>query len=342
MKISVIIPVYNVEKYLRQCLDSVINQTYKNLEIICINDASTDNSLEILKEYAQKDSRIILLDNEVNLHVGISRNRGLEIATGEYIHFLDSDDWMELDAYEKLVSYIEKSSESIDILHFLSNFKALDNRNSVIMNYQNPELVGKLLNIEDTPDLINNFVRSSWLNIYRKGFLEENNIIFNNYPSMEDVEFHVLILIKARTVLLTNEYLLNYRINNSLSLTGRMHQFYEYSIKSYIVNCQHCETLNPVAKERLLEFEFFDLLNVLYCSFARNVISLNEVREILSSLDMSIFSSEYSRYKWFTYYNDLVNCPAIWAKFKYFLRRFLKNYFYGLFLAIKNYRSKHK
>ena len=103
--ISVIIPVYNVEKYLRECLDSVINQTYKNLEIICVNDCSTDSSPEILEEYAKKDRRIIIKKNPKNIGLGLTRNEGIKIASGEYIHCLDSDDWLELYAYEILVKY---------------------------------------------------------------------------------------------------------------------------------------------------------------------------------------------------------------------------------------------
>ena len=117
MKISVIIPVYNVEKYLRQCLDSVINQTYKDLEIICVEDCSTDNSPQILQEYAQKDERIKILYNEKNSKLGPTRNNGLKVATGEYIHFLDSDDWLEPDAYEILVNHLSKCGQ-VDILHF--------------------------------------------------------------------------------------------------------------------------------------------------------------------------------------------------------------------------------
>ena len=84
-KVSVIIPVYNVEKYLRQCLDSVVNQTYSDIEIICIDDASTDGCYDILKEYEQKDKRITVLKNAKNIGLGLTRNRGLEFAKGDYI-----------------------------------------------------------------------------------------------------------------------------------------------------------------------------------------------------------------------------------------------------------------
>ena len=92
MKITVIIPVYNVEKYLQKALDSIINQTLKDIEIICVDDCSTDSSFEILQEYGQKDSRIKILQTDANSGPGIARNKALDIAQGEYILFVDPDD----------------------------------------------------------------------------------------------------------------------------------------------------------------------------------------------------------------------------------------------------------
>lgn len=111
-KVSIIVPVYNVKKYLRKCLDSLINQTLKDIEIICINDGSTDKSLEILEEYKNRDSRIILLNQE-NSGQSIARNNGIKKATGEYIGFVDPDDWVDLDYYEKL--YNTASTNDTDI-----------------------------------------------------------------------------------------------------------------------------------------------------------------------------------------------------------------------------------
>ena len=100
--ISVIIPVYGVEKYIAQCLESVINQTYKNLEIIVVNDGTKDRSAEIAKKYAAQDSRIKVYDFE-NGGISVARNRGLEIATGDYISYIDSDDWLDKRMYETLL-----------------------------------------------------------------------------------------------------------------------------------------------------------------------------------------------------------------------------------------------
>lgn len=106
--ISVIIPVYGVEKYIAQCLESVINQTYNNLEIIVINDGTKDRSSEIAKKYAAKDSRIKVYDFK-NGGLSVARNRGLEIATGEYISYLDSDDWLDTKMYETLLETAMKN-----------------------------------------------------------------------------------------------------------------------------------------------------------------------------------------------------------------------------------------
>lgn len=111
-KVSVIIPVYNVEQYLRECLDSVVNQTLKDIEIICVNDGSPDNSLAILEEYAAKDERIKIINKE-NGGLSSARNCAIPLAQGEYIGFVDSDDWIDLDFYEKLYNTAKEYNAEI-------------------------------------------------------------------------------------------------------------------------------------------------------------------------------------------------------------------------------------
>ena len=110
--ISVIIPVYNTAEYLPRCLESVLNNTYRNLEVICINDGSKDNSIEVLNAYAQKDPRIRVIDQE-NAGVSAARNRGLDDATGEYIAFVDSDDWIHRQYFETLHGFATKTNSVI-------------------------------------------------------------------------------------------------------------------------------------------------------------------------------------------------------------------------------------
>ncbi len=114
-KISIVVPVYNVAQYVPGCLDSLINQTYKNIEIICVNDGSKDNSLEVLNEYKQKDNRITVIDKE-NGGVSSARNEGIKIASGEYITFVDADDYIDLDVCEKCMKKINK--ENADVIYY--------------------------------------------------------------------------------------------------------------------------------------------------------------------------------------------------------------------------------
>lgn len=111
-KVSVVVPFYNTEKYLEKCLDSLVNQTLKELEIILVNDGSTDSSLEIAKNYQQKDSRIKIVEQE-HLKQGAARNSGMKVAAGEYIGFVDSDDWVDLDYFEKLYNTAKQYNADI-------------------------------------------------------------------------------------------------------------------------------------------------------------------------------------------------------------------------------------
>lgn len=110
--ISVVIPVYNVEKYLRECLDSVVNQTYKNLQIILVDDGSTDSSGKICDEYADKDSRITVIHQE-NAGAGAAKNTGLELISGEYLSLIDSDDYIEKNMYEVMLNYLEEKNVDV-------------------------------------------------------------------------------------------------------------------------------------------------------------------------------------------------------------------------------------
>ena len=116
-QISVIIPVYNVEPYLRQCLDSVVNQTFGDLQIICVNDGSTDGSLAILEQYAAADNRVEIVNKE-NGGLNSARNAGLDRVTGEYFAIVDSDDWIDLTAYEKLYARAKESDADMTLCGF--------------------------------------------------------------------------------------------------------------------------------------------------------------------------------------------------------------------------------
>jgi len=205
-KVSVIIPVYNVEKYLRECLDSVINQTLKDIEIICVNDGSTDNSLPILKEYAQKDERIKVIDKK-NEGVSVARNVGLECANGIYILFLDADDYFESTLIEQSYDYSVKMNSDICIfganeIDFNNTKKAMW-YNSLLVNSSNVSLFQMMM--------LQTFC---WNKMYKLSFLKKYNIKFpNNIKTAEDGIFCILGFINDPKYALLNVSLYNYRKN---------------------------------------------------------------------------------------------------------------------------------
>lgn len=186
IKISIIIPVYNAEKYLEQCLESVITQSLKEIEIICVNDGSTDNSLQILEKYSRKDNRIIIINQE-NGGASKARNSALQIAKGEYCLNIDSDDWINEEYFKSL--YNKAKSKNLDILISDMNFIELNNESI----YQ------KDLKILDT-DLISgkeyiqiflkeNFYGYTWNKLIKRELYTKNNIKYNEKIFMfEDVE----------------------------------------------------------------------------------------------------------------------------------------------------------
>ena len=212
-KVSIIIPVYNNEKYLKECIDSCINQTLQDIEIICIDDKSTDNSLKILKEYSLKDNRIIIIQQEINQGQGVVKNCGLCAAKGEYVMFLDSDDWYEIDTCEKAYNKIKELRTDICLFeHFRysqnqKNKKICNNMLTPFLKYINNEKI-------DLDIVEGNYIKSALMTmyIYDINFLKKHNIAFSDNRIGEDVVFMSQVLLYAKTLCLIREPLYNYRI----------------------------------------------------------------------------------------------------------------------------------
>ena len=135
IKVSIIIPVYNSEKTIGECLDSLICQTYRNLEIVCVNDYSKDDSLNVLKHYAEKDSRIVVINHEENKNAGGARNTAIKAATGEYICLVDNDDWLAPNAIECMINASGKGGLDMvtsDWVYYFSENKQVIRKNLFI------------------------------------------------------------------------------------------------------------------------------------------------------------------------------------------------------------------
>ena len=180
--ISVIIPIYNVEKYLRECLDSILNQSYNDLEIICVNDGSTDSSFDILNEYALNDQRFVII-NQDNLGVSVARNKGVEKAQGKYIAFIDSDDYLPSEDYfEKLFFACEKYSADIAVAGIIRGNKK---KSSYLLKIEKEEVCSDYyskLKICDVPE--SNYV---WNKLYKRSSLIKTGLKFPPGRIYEDI-----------------------------------------------------------------------------------------------------------------------------------------------------------
>lgn len=188
-KISVIIPVYNAELYIKECLESVINQTIDDIEIICIDDCGVDNSIKIVEQYAQKDSRIKIIKYKGNRGVGPARNIGIYTATGDFTIFLDSDDYfIENDILEKLYKKAIKTNADFAMFNY-DNWK---NEFSEKLAISNDTLKVTLKNFNK---VLNNFPIVVWGKLFKTSFLKKKNLLFINTKDIhEDVGFTMKLL----------------------------------------------------------------------------------------------------------------------------------------------------
>lgn len=248
-KLSIIVPVYNVEKYLPKCLESLIKQTLKDIEIICVNDGSMDNSLAILKEFASKDSRIRIIDNQ---HQGVAktRNTGIEQSTGEYIGFVDSDDYIDIDFFEKLYNSATKSNSDIAIASILKHKNFFNIYNA---KYTKEETA---ITIQDKIKLCEDkkhFFFYAWNKIYHSGFIKENNIKFSEGQIYEDVMFAIKALYYSNKIISVYGTKYHY-IEHENSLTKYKDKTGEKEhdlIKAYSELQEFCNSKNIEIPERL-------------------------------------------------------------------------------------------
>ena len=215
-KISIIVPIYNAEKCIKRCLDSLVNQTKKEIEYILVNDGSKDNTESIIKEY--KDKRIKYFKNK-NQGIGKTRNFGIEKATGDFIMFCDSDDYFELDACEKL--YNKAINDKLDIV--VCDYYRVENDNKKedkIIDFSNTSL-------RKRPSLLNEVNLSPWNKLYSAKLIKDNKIIFNEQLKYEDTPFVIEALDKAQKIGKVNSCLYNYVIHANSETTVRDERIFD-------------------------------------------------------------------------------------------------------------------
>lgn len=257
VKISVIIPVYNAQAHLDQCLDSVLTQSLSDMEVICVDDGSVDESPEILADYASRDRRLTVL-TQSNRYAGAARNKGMEAARGTYIAFLDADDYYLPGALEMLYRRAERYS-----LDFVKSgfqywnvgkphpYSDLYSSNSCINLFRSQQVLTfaklplRLLNIPDVP----------WNGLYRKSFLEAHSIRFNHLRCSNDRSFYIACLLNAQRLMVTRKAAVRYRVGQAGSLVGQRSNHFENQIESYYIVRGLCRNAAPGLAQYIMEQE---------------------------------------------------------------------------------------
>lgn len=289
VKVSVIIPINNVENYLKNCLESIIHQTLQEIEIICVNDGSTDGSQQILEEYAQNDDRIQIINKE-NVGAGAARNTGMEVAKGEYIGFIDSDDWIELDTYEKF--YKNAKSQNSDIVmcpinlfddssHKLTKDDKYD-LPYFTLEYLDKQFDNRIFNYKDTNDFLFRICVAPWNKIYRTEFLTSINAKFPENLIFEDMPFFYETYLQAHNVSLIRDFLYFYRINRPVSIKSKADKnFFDIIkindlIKKIFIDTQNFEKFNIKLLDYFISSTFhnFNLIDEIYKQEFFEVIKL--------------------------------------------------------------------
>lgn len=263
-KVSIIIPVFNADLYLEDCLNSVLTQSLKDIEVICINDNSKDESLKILQNFAKNDKRIKIIDLKSTFGQSHARNKGLLAAKGEYIGFVDADDFAEPEMFEKMyTSAIEKNSEIV-----MCKAKVFDEK---VKNYKDDSYFAldcfdekfyeKPFNHQQTVDFMTKINVSVWNKLYKTDFLKENNINFIEGFIYEDLPFFFQTYTKAKKVTLLNDFLYVYRINSKNSTMTRTDKNVKdrVDMMSYTYDILQKQTYFKKEKAKILNWLIHDL-----------------------------------------------------------------------------------
>lgn len=316
-KISIVIPIYNVADYLPKCLDSVLLQTYRNLEVIAVNDGSTDNCLQILKDYAKRDKRIKII-NQKNQGVSAARNAGLDVATGDYVSMPDPDDWLALGCFEKFVNTLRQEQRTIDIYAFngLAMFAQKTKQTSEI---------SKLSVIQDWGNFADSHFKD-WRKhkglimsdmsicdkIFRRDFIEKHHLRFLKGFICEDRFFGATAQLLTKNIYVVEDYMyfcqqrltsiwhtLGENVFDYLIVSDKMeelykkHRFYKQAVARHFMYLAH-ETyrLLPRVKEELSE-KF-----------------IQDVRPRLNNLYRQIKDKSAVEQKYFDAYQDILDMTA--------------------------------
>lgn len=291
IKVSIIVPVYNTEKYLRQCLESILAQTLREIEVICVDDGSTDGSPGILKEFEEKDSRVrIFLEEKTS--IGTARNYGLSRAAGEFIGFVDSDDFIDPHMYERL--YQSACSQRAQVA--VTNIALYYTDTQETCLYREARLYERLeqqnvFSARQAPAILQSI--GIWDKLYRHDFLTQHDLKYPEFTVFEDHLFSFQTLVLAERITLVNQPLYFYRKQLPASITGREIKNDTFKMDFLNISFQIRRFLQDTGTYEFFanEFVIYQFRNALW--HQNNISDLAVFREYFSIQRNSVLDAEW-------------------------------------------------
>ena len=341
-KISIIVPIYNVEQYLRRCLDSLLDQSIQDIEIIAVNDGSTDQSLKVLKEYADKDVRIVLVDKQ-NGGVSSARNEGLQLAKGEYIGFVDPDDWVNSEMYATLYEAAITENADIVMCTYMREFgthskkKAFDLPDRVtyigedVISKVMRRIVGPINEEIANPELLDAW-GTVWSKIYRASLIKDNSFWFTDLTEIgtnEDSLFNIKALYYANSFVFLNQPFYHYwRVN-----TGSVTSGYKADLLNQWFNLY--QVIDRFLEDKNIQAECKTALNNRIClntlGLGLNTISPSNKSPVISKIEKLHKILNDTRIKRSFKQFELSYFPIVWRAFYYCAKiRFAAGFYFML------------
>ncbi len=266
--VSIIMPVYGVEKYLSASINSVLNQTYKNFELILVDDKSLDNSPKICDDFAQKDDRIKVIHKPNNEGLGFARNTGLDFASGDYVYFMDSDDYIESQLLEKTINAFEENTEFVVFgINRVYEKKdgSIDKTEHLIpemVESKTPNETAYIFAMLNTKKVF----PFAWNKLYKKQFLDKCGTRFENTRLIEDFLFNIELFSKATFIKVIPDKLYNYRKPQHETLVSAYApEFFELCKRKYTLEKEYLSIVNALTEENL---------QLIYFSYVKHLISV--------------------------------------------------------------------
>lgn len=265
-KISVIVPVYNAEKYLSRCIDSILNQTYKNFELILINDGSKDNSIEILRKYENIDDRIKVIDNSNN-GVSKTRNIGVRLAEGEYIQFIDSDDFIDKNMFEYAINVMEQENADLVMTGFYLDIESKKGIDTAVQTFEKSISIGSKDIAKNLINRLNGtYINSPVNKLYKKSIIVNNNILMNEDIDLgEDLIFNLEYIKYCKSVVFSDKCYYHYCMKVEDNLTSKFREDKLDIMEILYDKCKEFLIYSNTEKDLLKELNSIFIKWMYYC-----------------------------------------------------------------------------